>query len=102
MQLQQQETEAEAEYKKLTAESTVSKASKLAEVKGASSEIKSLDIALNTHKEDYDITSQELQTVMDYLEKLKPQCESSVMSYADKKARREAEMGGLKEALGIL
>merc|ERR1719498_899563 len=34
MQLTQEETEAEAEYEKLTAESAVAKASKLAEVKG--------------------------------------------------------------------
>jgi len=39
---------------------------------------------------------------MDYLEKLKPQCESKVMSYAERKNRREEEIAGLKEALEIL
>merc|ERR1719324_1244299 len=96
------ETESADEYKKLMQESKVSKASKQAEVKGALSEIKSLDVALENNKEDYDMTSKELDAVLAYMEKLKPQCETKVMSYAEKKARREAEIEGLKEALGIL
>merc|ERR1719235_2567099 len=83
-------------------ESKVSKASKQAEIKGSLSEIKSLEVALSNNKEDYDMTSKELDAVMAYLEKLRPQCETKVMSYAEKKARREAEINGLKEALQIL
>lgn len=44
----------------------------------------------------------ELAAVNGYLAKLKPECESKVMSYAEKKAAREAEIAGLKEALSIL
>merc|ERR1719443_765856 len=102
MEMQQEEATAEAAYKKLSLESTVAKAAKLAEVKGAESEIKSLGVAVKNQKEDIDTTSQELDAVMTYLEKLKPQCESTAMSYADKKARREGEITGLKEALSIL
>ena len=40
--------------------------------------------------------------VLAYLDKLKPECEVKVMSYEEKVARREAEIEGLKEALGIL
>jgi chromosome segregation ATPase len=96
------ETEAVDEYKKLMQENKVSKAAKQAEVKGDLSEIKSLTVALENNKEDYDMTSKELDAVLAYMEKLKPQCETKVMSYAEKKARREAEIEGLKEALGIL
>lgn len=96
------ETEANDEYKKLMQENKVSKASKQAEVKGDLSEIKSLEVALENNKEDFDMTSKELDAVLAYMEKLKPQCETKVMSYAEKKARREAEIEGLKEALGIL
>jgi len=96
------ETEKSDEYKKLMQESKVSKASKQAEIKGDLSEIKSLEVALTNNKEDYDMTSKELDAVLAYMEKLKPQCETKVMSYAEKKARREAEIEGLKEALGIL
>merc|ERR1719324_1945487 len=89
-------------YEKLIQESKVSKTSKEAEVKGALSEIKSLEVALTNSGEDLAMTTKELDAVMSYLEKLKPQCETKVMSYAEKKARREAEIEGLKEALQIL
>jgi len=89
-------------YEKLMQENKVSKASKEAEVKGALSEIKSLEVALTNTGEDLAMTTKELDAVMAYLEKLKPQCETKVMSYADKKAKREAEIEGLKEALAIL
>ena len=45
---------------------------------------------------------EELDAVNDYLAKLKPECECKAMSYEEKVARREAEIEGLKEALGIL
>merc|ERR1719191_1687224 len=68
------ESSAAAAYEKLTKENTVNKAT----------------------------TTDELDAVLMYLDKLKPQCESKVMSYAEKKAKREQEIEGLKEALEIL
>jgi len=102
MEIETAEQSAAAEYTKLMDESKVSKATKQAEVKGASSEIKSLEVALKNSGEDLGMTNKELDAVMAYLTKLKPQCETKVMSYAEKKARREAEIAGLKEALSIL
>jgi len=96
------EAEAAATYEKLTGDNKVSKASKLAEIRGKQSEIKSLAVALSHHNEDYKGVEKEYSAVMDYLDKLKPECETKVMSYAEKKARREAEIEGLKEALGII
>merc|ERR1719198_343376 len=96
------EDEAASAYKKLTDENKVSKASKLAEAKGKKSEIKSLSVELEHSKEDHASTSEELDAVLAYLDKLKPQCEEKAMSYAEKKAAREAEIEGLKEALSIL
>merc|ERR1719333_414244 len=46
MEVTQEETMAEAEYTKLMSESATSRAAKEAEVKGAESEIKSLDVSL--------------------------------------------------------
>merc|ERR1719420_631933 len=92
MEIETAETEAKNEYEKLTQENKVSKAAKEAEVKGALSEIKSLDVTLKNSEEDLGMTSKELDAVMSYLEKLKPQCETKAMSYAEKKARREAEI----------
>jgi len=102
MQIETEETQAKAEYEKLMQENKVSKAAKEAEVKASLSEIKSLEVTLKNGQEDLGMTQKELDAVMSYLEKLRPQCETKVMSYAEKKARREAEIEGLKEALSIL
>jgi uncharacterized coiled-coil DUF342 family protein len=55
-----------------------------------------------TALKDLRITQEELHAAMQYYEKLKPDCEVKVMSYAEKKAAREAEIESLKEALEIL
>lgn len=102
METEQAEREAVQAYEKLMSENRVSKTAKEGEAKGAASEIKSLEVGLKNNKEDYDMTNKELDAVLEYLDKLKPQCEAKVMSYEDKKARREAEIAGLKEGLSIL
>merc|ERR1719456_2109025 len=96
------EEEAVEQYEKLVNDNKASKAAKEAEVKGSQSEVKSLKVALEQHGEDKTMTTTELDAVLEYIDKLKPQCEEKVMSYAEKKARREAEIAGLKEALEIL
>merc|ERR1719487_1668259 len=101
------ETEAEEEaaaalFKKQSDEARIAKATKETEVKDKTSEMKSLEVALNHHNEDRDTVSKELDAVLSYLDKLKPQCESKAMSYEEKKARREAEIEGLKDAMAIL
>jgi chromosome segregation ATPase len=89
-------------YEKLTEENTVTKATKAADVKGKTSEGKQLEVALGNYAENKATTTDELDAVLMYLDKLKPQCESKVMSYAEQKAKREQEIEGLKEALTIL
>jgi len=97
-----EEDAAAAAFDKLSKENAVAKATKEADAKAKSSEIKSLTVQLDQHTEDHSSTSDELDAVTAYIDKLKPQCESKVMSYAEKKAAREAEIAGLKEALSIL
>jgi len=96
------EEQAADAYEKLTTENKVSKATKSAEVKGKLSEIKGLEVQLQQSTEDHASTSAELDAVLAYLDKLKPQCETKVMSYEEKTAKRNAEIEGLKEALSIL
>jgi chromosome segregation ATPase len=96
------ESESLAAYNKYTQESKVTVAKKTAEKNGKESEIKSLKVALGNHKEDYSSTNKELDAVMEYLEKLKEQCTSKAHTYEERKAKREAEMEGLKQALDIL
>merc|ERR1719231_1369536 len=89
-------------YEKLTKENAVARSSKEAEAKAAASELKSLKVTIENSKEDKASTSAELEAVIAYIEKLKPQCESKVMSYAERKAAREAEIEGLKNAISII
>jgi len=96
------ENEAQSAYDKLVQDNAVTKATKEADVKGKGSEIKNLEVAIGNYKEDKSTTGSELDSVLEYLDKLKPQCAVKVVSYAEKKARREQEIAGLKEALQIL
>merc|ERR1719313_2614281 len=96
------EDEAAKAYEKLTNENKVSKSTKEAEAKGKESELKSLKVQLEHSSEDHASVSKELDAVLAYIDKLKPECETKAMSYEEKKAAREAEIAGLKEALEIL
>jgi chromosome segregation ATPase len=96
------EAEAKSAYEELMQDNAVAKSTKEASVKGKQSEIKSLEVALGNHKSDLSTVSKELEAVLDYLSKLKPQCESKAMTYEERKARRESELAGLKEALELL
>lgn len=96
------EKQAEDSFQKLLTENKVSKATKQAELKGKATEIKSLQVALSQAKEDHSSVGEELDAVLAYIDKLKPQCETKAMSYEEKVARRNAEIDGLKEALSIL
>jgi len=102
MESETEESLAQEAFDKLMLESKVAKAAKAAEAKSSLSEIKSLGVTTKDTQDDYGMTTQELQAVEAYLDELKPQCETKTMSYAEKKARREAEIDGLKEALGLL
>jgi len=97
-----QESSAQSAFDKLVQDNKVTKAAKSQEISGNESELKTLERSLGNYKEDQASTSQELDAVLTYLDKLKPQCESKVMSYAERKARREEEIAGLKQALEIL
>merc|ERR1719169_350769 len=96
------ETQAQDAYDKLKQDNSVARAANTEEVKGKENEVKRVDMSLVNYKEDHASTSKELDAVLAYLDKLKPQCETKVMSYAERKARREEEIAGLKEALEIL
>merc|ERR1719386_687814 len=96
------EDEAAKAYATLTDENKISKATKETEAKGKASEVKSLTVQLGHSKEDHASVSKELDAVNAYVDKLRPQCEEKAMSYEEKKARREAEIAGLKNALEIL
>merc|ERR1719224_67357 len=93
---------AQAEFDKMKAEAKMLKATKTVEIKGKQSEIGSLKVSVSDLGTDKEGLSGELDAVLAYLDKLKPQCETRVPSYAQRKAAREQEIEGLKNALEIL
>merc|ERR1719502_974187 len=96
------ENSAAAAYDKLKQENKVARAAKVEEAKGKEAETKTLEMNLLNYKEDHASASKELDAVLKYQDSLKPQCETKVMTYAERKAKREQEIEGLKEALEIL
>merc|ERR1719161_171853 len=100
--LQSEEREAVKTYDTFVHDSKVAKAAKSAEIKAAKSEVKSLTVAIKNIGEDHKLASNELASILEYISKLKPQCEGRTVSYADRKAKRDAEIQGLKEALSII
>jgi chromosome segregation ATPase len=97
-----QEKAAQSAYDKLKEQNDVTRAANVEDVKGKEAAVKSEETALLNYKEDFASTGKELDAVLLYLDKLKPQCETKVMTYAERVAKREEEIAGLKEALEIL
>jgi len=96
------EETAASDYVKYTEDQKLAKATKEVDMKGKRSELKSVNAGLANYNGDKDGVTTELDAVVAYLAELKPQCETEVESYAQKKAARESEIKGLQEALNIL
>jgi chromosome segregation ATPase len=99
---QASERESLKAYEKLMNENKVAVATKEAEIKGAESQIKALDVSIHDSGEDLKMASKEKAAIEEYIAKLKPQCEGRVVPYEERKAKRDAEIAGLKEGLAIL
>jgi len=96
------ETMAQAAYTKMEMENKVATMSKNWEMKAAESTIKQLAVQIQNAQEDSTMLNKDLDAVLAYLEKLRPQCETKVLTYEEKRAQREAEIEGLKQALAII
>merc|ERR1719240_544120 len=96
------ESTAQSEYDKLMQDGKMLKMTKEMEIKGKQSEVNSLKTTSTDLSSDKEGLTGELDAVLAYLDKLKPQCETKVPSYAERKAAREQEIEGLKSALEIL
>merc|ERR1719243_520912 len=77
-------------------------ATREAEIKGAESQIKSLTVSISDSGGDLKMATKEKAAIDEYVAKLKPQCEGRVVPYEERKAKRDAEIAGLKEGLAIL
>jgi len=92
----------QSEYEALTEDNKVLTAEKTTAVKYKNKDKKETEAFLAETKDDLGTTQEELDAVLEYYDKLKPQCIAKPEPYAERKKRREKEIAGLKEALDIL
>jgi len=96
------EDQAQKEYETVFNDNKVTAAAKETEVKYAKKDKKETEAFLEETKEDLGTSNTELSAILEYWEKLKPQCIAKPEPYEERKKRREKEIAGLKEALDIL
>jgi len=97
-----QEDASKALYDDITQENKVTKTMKDQDLKYKTAEVKSLAKAIADLSSDKETLSTELAAVNEYYSKLKDRCIAKPETYEERKARREAEINGLKEALQVL
>jgi len=97
-----QEDASKALYDDITQENKVTKTMKDQDLKYKTAEVKSLAKAIADLSSDKETLSTELAAVNEYYSKLKDRCIAKPETYEERKARREAEINGLKEAFQVL
>jgi chromosome segregation ATPase len=97
-----EESDSAESYEKTTQENKVATTTKSQDAKYKTKEAAGLDKEISELSSDRDTSNSELSAVMDYYGKIKERCVAKPESYEERKARREAEIQGLKEALSIL
>jgi len=97
-----EESDAAAAYEKATQEYELTKTTKTQDVKYMEKEYMALDKTVAETSADKETVSTELMSVMEYDATLKKRCVAMPETYESRKAAREAEIAGLKEALQIL
>merc|ERR1712242_20878 len=85
-----------------TKENEIEKTTKDQDVAYKTKEAKGLDKAVAEASSDRSGVQTELDAVEEYLTTLKKECIAEAETYAERKARFESEIAGLKEALQIL
>jgi len=96
------ESSASSEYEKVTYMNKVATTSKSQDVKYKNKEAAGLDKSTSEAASDREGVQAELDALVEYLSKLDKMCVAKAEPYAERKARREAELAGLKQALQIL
>merc|ERR1719191_1951745 len=97
-----QEEDAVSVYEKTTQDNKLANTMKSQDVKYKTKEFKGLDKSISDLSAERDNTNTELSAVLEYYAKIKDRCIAKPETYEERKARREAEIKGLKEALQIL
>merc|ERR1719160_1822183 len=96
------EKAAAAEYDAQTKENELTRTTKTQDEKYKTKEFTSLDKAVTDLSSDLEGVSTEQDAVLEYFAKINERCVAKVPSYSEIKARREAEIQGLQDALETL
>lgn len=96
------ESTAQAEYDRDTKENQITKATKDKDIEYKTRESVQLDAKIREAKSDLDGVQTELAAITEYKTHLDQACIAKPSTYEERKAAREAEIAGLKEALSIL
>jgi hypothetical protein len=97
-----EESDSAENYEKETQENKITAATKSQDVKYKTQEAIALDKTIAELSADKETSSTELAAVDEYYAKIKERCIAKPETYEERKARRDAEISGLKEALAIL
>lgn len=97
-----EEADSQAEYEKITQENAVTRTIKQDDIKYKTQESKYLDTTAAEYSGDRETARTELEAVLEYYSKINSRCIAKPETYESRKARRQAEIKGLKEALSIL
>lgn len=89
-------------HDELKQKSKTSIAQKNASRKAKESEVSSTESSLQEAKQDADGSTEELEATLTTLDKLRKQCEHKPQTFAERAAKRQSEIEGLKEALRVL
>merc|ERR1719310_1758004 len=96
------EKTAESDYDAQTKENELTKVTKAQDEKYKTKEFTGLDKAVTDLSSDLEGVETEQDAVLTYLAKINDRCIAKTPPYAEIKARREAEIAGLQDALQIL
>merc|ERR1719321_1364894 len=97
-----EEQTAAADYESYSKQDDIDRTAKGQDVKYKTKEAAGLDKAVSELSTDLSAVTDELSAVISALDKLKEMCVAKAEPYAERKARRESEIAGLKDALQIL
>merc|ERR1719265_916039 len=96
------EAKAAVDFYKLTDTSNAQHAAYDSEVVGLDDAISATDLDINKHKDTKTDTEAELQATVDYLERIKPNCDWILGAFDSRQSNRRAEAKGLNEAKSVL
>merc|ERR1719160_993667 len=96
------EDAAQAEYEAMVQDNKVSRAEKMTDQKNKKGERQRLLNMVAETKLDHKDATDELNAILEYLDKLKGSCETKAPSSEERQKRRKQEMEGLQNALAIL